>query len=103
MNSRREHGCARDITKPGVRRLAVQSAVFLWLRGPLWPIVAEFILGPWALGRGLFEPSTLRRLAEEHRSGQVEHRCRLWLLLNLEIWQRVFVDRDDAAAIMKAA
>jgi asparagine synthase (glutamine-hydrolysing) len=85
------------------RKMAFPVPIGRWLRGPFWPIVEEFILGPRALGRGLFEPSALRRLAEEHRVGHVDHRYRLWLLLNLEIWQRVFVDREDTAAIMKAA
>jgi asparagine synthase (glutamine-hydrolysing) len=74
-----------------------------WLRGPFWPLVEEFLLGPRALARGLFDPAALRRLAEEHRRGQAAHGDRLWLLLNLEIWQRVFVDGEDAAAVMRAA
>jgi len=61
------------------------------------------VLGPRAAARGLFDPSTLRRLANEHRSGQASHGDRLWLLLNLEIWHRLFVDGEDAAAVMRAA
>jgi asparagine synthase (glutamine-hydrolysing) len=74
-----------------------------WFRGPFWPVVQEFVLGPRALQRGLFEPSFLRRLAEQHRAGAGEHADRLWLLVNLEIWQRVFLDGEDIAAVMRAA
>jgi len=74
-----------------------------WLRGPFWPLVEEFVLGPRAVSRGLFQAAALRRLAEEHRRGQAPHGNRLWLLLNLEIWQRVFVDGEDSAAVMRAA
>ncbi len=70
-----------------------------WFRGPFWPIVEEYVLGPRALGRGLFEPTELQRLAEEHRRGAREHGDRLWLLANLEIWQRIFLDGEDTAAI----
>src|SRR3989449_3841853 len=63
-----------------------------WLRGPFWPVIQEFVLGPRALARGLFKPDALRRLAEEHRRGIREHGDRLWLLVNLEIWQRIFLD-----------
>jgi asparagine synthase (glutamine-hydrolysing) len=73
-----------------------------WLRGPFWPLVEEFVLGPRALARGLFVPATLRRLAGEHRAGVGEHSDRLWLLLNLEIWQRIFLDGDDAATLTRA-
>jgi asparagine synthase (glutamine-hydrolysing) len=73
-----------------------------WLRGPLWPVVEEFVLSPRALSRGLFEPAEVARLAREHRSGAA-HGDRLWLLVNLEVWQRVFLDREDAAVVMEAA
>jgi asparagine synthase (glutamine-hydrolysing) len=74
-----------------------------WFRGPFWPVVQEFVLGPRALRRRLFEPAVLRRLAEAHRRGAGEHGERLWLLVNLEIWQRVFFDGEDVAAVMREA
>ncbi|PYQ06145.1 MAG: asparagine synthase (glutamine-hydrolyzing) [Acidobacteria bacterium] len=74
-----------------------------WLRGPYWSMVEEFILGPRPAARGLFDPSALRRLAEDHRAGRASHGDRLWLLLNLEVWQRVFVDGEGTALAMKAA
>ena len=70
-----------------------------WLRGPFWPVVQEFVLGPRALARGLFKPDALRRLTEEHRTGARNHGERLWLLVNLEIWQRIFLDGEDPHAI----
>ena len=63
----------------------------------------EFVLGPRTLQRGFFRASALRRLAEEHRTGQARHGDRLWLLVNLEIWQRVFVEGEAVAEVMKAA
>jgi asparagine synthase (glutamine-hydrolysing) len=72
-----------------------------WLGGPFWPVVQEFVLGPRALARGLFKPDELRRLAEEHRQGACAHGDRLWLLINLELWQRIFLDGEDVAAIMR--
>jgi len=41
------------------------------------------------------------RLADEHRARTWEHGLRLWLLLNLEIWQRIFVDGEDIADVMR--
>jgi len=74
-----------------------------WLRGPFWPVVEEFILGPRALERGLFDPSAVKRLAAEHRSGSREHGDRLWLLINLEMWQRIFLDGEDRSVVLRAA
>jgi asparagine synthase (glutamine-hydrolysing) len=63
----------------------------------------ELLLGPRALERGLFDPKAVRRLTEEHRSGVADHGERLWLLANLEIWQRVFLENDHSLPVGKAA
>jgi asparagine synthase (glutamine-hydrolysing) len=83
------------------RKMGFPVPVGRWLRGPFRPVVEEFVLGPRALRRGLFEPVMLRRLVEEHRAGTGEHGDRLWLLINLEIWNRIFIDGEDPAAVMK--
>jgi asparagine synthase (glutamine-hydrolysing) len=74
-----------------------------WLRGPFWPVVREFVLSPRAVERGLFRQSELIRLAAEHHSGAADHGERLWLLVNLEIWHRVFLERESADVVMQAA
>ena len=84
------------------RKMGFPVPIGRWLRSPFWPVVQEFVLGRRALRRGLFEPGALRRLAEEHRSGAAEHGDRLWLLVNLEIWQRIFLDGEDVQGVMRA-
>ena len=83
------------------RKMGFPVPVSRWFRDRFWPVVHEFVLGPRALGRGLFQGAFLRRLAEEHRAGTWEHGLRLWLLVNLEIWQRIFVDGEDVAYVMR--
>ncbi len=92
----------RDLVPPQIltrRKMGFPVPVGRWLRGSCWPVVEEFVLGPRALQRGLFEPSFVRRLAVEHRTGRADHGDRLWLLANLEIWQRIFLDGEGVAAI----
>jgi asparagine synthase (glutamine-hydrolysing) len=47
----------------------------------------------------LFDPTILRSLVQEHRAGSADHTSRLWLLINLEIWQRLFLDGETPATI----
>jgi asparagine synthase (glutamine-hydrolysing) len=61
------------------------------------------VLAPRARARALFAPQALEQLAAEHLRGEADHAERLWLLANLEIWQRIFVDRQDAASLMRPA
>ena len=77
------------------RKMGFPTPLGRWLRGPFWPMVEEIVLGPRALRRGFFKPAALRRLAEEHRAGAREHGDRLWLLLNLEVWQRVVLEGES--------
>ncbi|HVH66973.1 MAG TPA: asparagine synthase (glutamine-hydrolyzing) [Gemmatimonadales bacterium] len=83
------------------RKMGFPVPVNRWFRDGFWPVVDEFVLGRRALARGLFRGAFLRRLADEHRAGTWEHGLRLWLLVNLEIWQRIFVDGEDVAHVMR--
>lgn len=83
------------------RKMGFPVPVGKWLRGSFWPVVEEFVLGRRPLRRGFFEPAFLKSLAEEHRKGVAEHGDRLWLLANLEIWQRIFLDGEDPTSLMR--
>jgi asparagine synthase (glutamine-hydrolysing) len=74
-----------------------------WLRGAFAPLVDEFVLSPRARDRGLFNRAAVERLAQEHRSGARPHGDRLWLLINLEMWQRIFLDGEDRSVVLRAA
>lgn len=73
-----------------------------WLRGSHQAVVDEFVLGGRARDRHLFDDDAVARLAAEHRSGARDHGDRLWLLVNLEMWQRIFMDGEDPARVMRA-
>jgi asparagine synthase (glutamine-hydrolysing) len=96
----------RDLVPPQILarpKMGFPVPVGRWLRGPAWPLVEELVLAPRALARGLFEPSALRRLAEEHRTGVDPHGDRLWLLVNLELWHRIFIDGEEPGAVSRPA
>jgi asparagine synthase (glutamine-hydrolysing) len=82
------------------RKMGFPVPIGAWLRGSFSAAADEFVTGPRAAERMLFEPRFVHQLAEEHRSGRGEHSTRLWLLMNLEIWQRIFLDGEDADSIM---
>jgi asparagine synthase (glutamine-hydrolysing) len=65
-----------------------------WLRGPLQPMLQDLVGGKRSLERGVFAPTVVRRLLDEHRRGVADHRHRLWQLLMLELWFERFVDQD---------
>jgi hypothetical protein len=44
--------------------------------------------------RGLFEDDAIRKLFAEDRGGRRDNGDRIWRLLTLETWQRIFVDGE---------
>jgi asparagine synthase (glutamine-hydrolysing) len=65
-----------------------------WLTGAQLDTVEDLVAGNRASGRGLFRREALRRIFAEHRTGESDHYDKIWRLLNLELWQRIFIDRD---------
>jgi asparagine synthase (glutamine-hydrolysing) len=54
--------------------------------------VRETLLSPEARGRGLFHTEAVEVMIDDHLSGRREHGQRLWSLLTLEWWHRLFID-----------
>ena len=83
------------------RKMGFPVPVGTWLRRGYRPLVDEFVLGSRASARRLFDPAALRRLAAEHAAGAANHGDRLWLLINFEIWQRIFHDGESPDHVMR--
>jgi asparagine synthase (glutamine-hydrolysing) len=71
-----------------------------WLRGAWRPLLDEFVLGERATARGLFATNEVQRLVHEHSAAERNHAERLWSLINLEIWQRIFLDGESPGDIV---
>ena len=56
----------------------------------------QTLAGPRSLERGLFRPEAVRKLFAEQRAGLRDNSNRIWRLLNLELWMRIFIDRDPS-------
>jgi asparagine synthase (glutamine-hydrolysing) len=63
-----------------------------WFRGELRDVARDLLLDGRAHGRGWFRADTVERLVREHDAGDADHGHRLWCLVMLELWQRLYVD-----------
>jgi len=66
-----------------------------WLAGPQLDVIRKLLLEPRSMERQLFQRSAVERLFEEHRSGYRDHYDRIWRLLNLELWHRVCLEKEE--------
>ena len=65
-----------------------------WFRNELKELLYDTLLSDQALGRGLFHPDAVRTLIDEHTTSKFDHAYRLWHLLVLEVWQRMYLDQE---------
>jgi asparagine synthase (glutamine-hydrolysing) len=65
-----------------------------WLAGPQLDNLERMLMESRTLARGLFKPDKVKQLFAEHRSGRRDHSNRIWRLLNLETWLRVWIDGE---------
>jgi asparagine synthase (glutamine-hydrolysing) len=93
----------QDLVPPAIfnrRKMGFPVPLGGWLAGEYARLVDEFVLGPRSLSRGYFDSAALARLAGAHRSGTSSSTDALWLLINFEIWQRIFIDGEAPSRIM---
>lgn len=64
-----------------------------WLRGALRPMVDDLLSAETIERRGLFRPDEVKRLIEANNSGREDNNLQVFQLLNLELWQRQFIDK----------
>ena len=63
-----------------------------WLRHEWHTPVRALLLSKQA-DRGYFHPRRVAKLLDAHAAGHANHDARIWTLLMLEIWHRLFVDK----------
>jgi len=79
------------------RKMGFPTPWAYWLAGRQLDDLEQMLVEPRTLDRRLFKPEAVRRLFAEHRAGRRDHGNRIWRLLNLETWMRVFVDGEVPA------
>ncbi len=84
-----------DLLPPSIqrrRKMGFGVPLDHWFRNELKPMLQETLLDPVSLNRGYFKRGAIESLIEEHLQSKWDHSYRLWSLLCLELWQRMFVD-----------
>lgn len=85
----------RDLIPPDIQtrpKMGFGVPIDHWFRAELKPLLHDVLLSSRCLDRGLLNPDEVRRLVHQHTSSQFDHAYRLWHLLVLEVWQRMYLD-----------
>ena len=73
-----------------------------WTRGPWNGVAREVLLDRRSRERGLVDADAIDQLLRDHADGRIDGGDRLWMLLNLELWHRTFIDREGIQTLPHA-
>ena len=76
------------------RKMGFGVPVSRWFRNELKDYVYEILLDSRTLNRGYFKKEGIERVLNDHIELRYDHSAKIWALLFLEIWFRVFIDRE---------
>jgi asparagine synthase (glutamine-hydrolysing) len=76
------------------KKMGFPTAFPTWYRRDLKSYVEEILFDGRLERRNLFEMSFIRKLFENHLSGRKNNECKLWSLISIEMWFRVFFDKE---------
>ncbi|MCK4325607.1 asparagine synthase (glutamine-hydrolyzing) [bacterium] len=85
----------REVLPPQIMRrgkMGFGVPIGRWFRNELKDYLYEVLLDEVSLKRGYFNENYVKQLLDEHCQGGYDHGNRLWALLNLELWHRMFID-----------
>jgi asparagine synthase (glutamine-hydrolysing) len=70
-----------------------------WFRSDLKDYVREILLDPASLDRGYFDKAYVKQMVHEHIEGGKDHTSRIWALLMLELWHKIYIDGDSPISL----
>jgi asparagine synthase (glutamine-hydrolysing) len=83
-------------------KMGFTAPIPAWLRGELYELTCDTLLGEASRNRGIVDTVSVERLIERHREGE-DHTRGLWSLLMLELWHQEFIDRSPVRASVGGA
>ena len=63
-----------------------------WFRGEAREFLRDYINPQTVKNRDIFDTNEIELLLNEHENGLNDHSSILWMLINIEIWYRMFID-----------
>jgi asparagine synthase (glutamine-hydrolysing) len=84
------------------KKMGFSIPVGHWFRNQWRSLGERWILGTRFLDRGYFEPAAIKKLWEFHqkpRPWSLDLGERLWALLVLEVWHRIFLDGESVEQV----
>ena len=74
-----------------------------WINGELKPVIRQFLSAKAVESRGIFRPEAVQTLLREHEENRRDNALKIWALLMIEVWQRMYFDGQSEDEVLEAA
>lgn len=72
-----------------------------WLREDLADYTRDILFDSRTQARGYFHQDVVKQIVEDHISGRIAYGREIWILLTLELWHRMYIDRFEYKLVAK--
>jgi asparagine synthase (glutamine-hydrolysing) len=71
-----------------------------WMRTDLQPFIRNLFAESRFIDQGIFDAGHVHGIIDEHMAGGVNHEYRLWILINLEFWHRLYFENASVDSLL---
>ena len=76
------------------KKMGFSIPIEKWTREDLKDLIKNVLIGGTLIKRGFLNEDYVKYVLNKHNSGEEDHSHRIWSLLWLELWFRMFIDKD---------
>ncbi|MBD3218112.1 MAG: asparagine synthase (glutamine-hydrolyzing) [candidate division Zixibacteria bacterium] len=70
-----------------------------WFRHDYKDLVTDILFDERTRKRGIFNQRTVQHIVKKHQNGDKNYSDQIWTMINFELWQRIFLEREDYSAM----
>ncbi|MGH9775408.1 MAG: asparagine synthase (glutamine-hydrolyzing) [Candidatus Acidiferrales bacterium] len=70
-----------------------------WINSELKSLIAQLLDPEVTRRRGIFRPEAVAKLQADHNENRRDNSLKLWALLMLEVWQRMYLDGESESSV----
>jgi len=92
----------RDVLPPEIlrrKKMGFNPPLPRWLNGELKPLLRHLLAPGVIERRGIFRSDAVQRLLQEHAENKRDNALKIWALLTIEVWQRMYLDGESETSV----
>jgi asparagine synthase (glutamine-hydrolysing) len=83
------------------RKQGFSAPISRWMRKDLLPLLDQLPASSVCTEAGMFQPAAVKRLVTEHITGKRDNGLKLWGLLMLDLWFRMYIAGEPEEAVAR--